>query len=160
MHAVRPGFLTANAQIHPITAPATYVRSLVPVPNDQRAEKPWSRQIAAPSSPAASKPCVHRESDGQRHRTRSKCFHLHFGMSTFPVDHAEAHSERRACEREAILCAASYVPSCSSIRRQRFSPAFWSATPRNNLAHAPRCGGAEALHQPSDRAPKDPFATA
>src|ERR1700687_922779 len=98
MHAVRPGFLTANGQIHPITAPATYLESFGRVPNDQRAQKPWSRQIAAPSSPAASNPCVRRESDGQRHRKRSKCFHLRFGTSTFPVDHAEAHRERQGCE--------------------------------------------------------------
>jgi len=32
--------------------------SLGRVPNDQRAQKLWSRQIAAPSSPAASNPCV------------------------------------------------------------------------------------------------------
>src|SRR5713101_1671756 len=90
-HAVRPGYLTANAQIHPITAPATYLHSLVSVPNDQRAQTSEPRQIAAPSSPAASNQCVRRESDGRRHRTRSKCFHLHFGTSTFPADHAEAH---------------------------------------------------------------------
>src|SRR6266403_6004401 len=113
MHAVRPGFLTANGRIHPTTAAGTYLDYLVPVPNDQRAQKPLFRQIAAPSSPAASNPCVRRESDGRRHRTRSKCFHLHFGTPTLPVDHAEAHRERRGCELEAILCVASYVPSCS-----------------------------------------------
>src|SRR5438309_6577488 len=51
MRAVRPGFLTANEQIHPITAPATYLDSLVRVPNDQRTQTSESRQIAAPSSP-------------------------------------------------------------------------------------------------------------
>src|SRR5258708_21567366 len=107
MHAVRPGFLTANGRIHPTTAAGTYLDSLVPVPNDQRAQKPLFRQIAAPSSPAASNPCVRRESDGRPHRMHSKCFHLHSGMSTLPVDHAEVHGEQRGCEGEAISCGSS-----------------------------------------------------
>src|ERR1700730_14533503 len=34
MHVVRAGLLTANAQIHPVTAPATYLHSRVRIPND------------------------------------------------------------------------------------------------------------------------------
>src|SRR5207245_9048393 len=103
MRAVRPGFLIANEQIHPITAPATYLDSLVRVPNDQRTQTSEFRQIASPSSPAASSRCVRRESDGRQHRTRSNFFHLHFATSTFPVDRSDAHRLQRGCDREAIL---------------------------------------------------------
>src|SRR5438552_14532259 len=121
MHAVRPGFLTANERIHPITDPASYLDSLVRVPNDQRTQMPESRQIAAPSSPEASSPCVRRESDVRRHRTHSNFLHFHFGTSTFPVDHGEAHREQRGCEGEGILCPQRYVQSWSPIDRQQFS---------------------------------------
>src|SRR5438552_16638015 len=91
MHPVRPSFLTANAQIHPITAPATFLRSRALVPNDQRAQTSESHRIAALSSPGASNLSVPRESGGPRHRTHSRYFHLRFGTSTLPADHAEVH---------------------------------------------------------------------
>src|SRR5437870_12351081 len=98
MRAVRPGFLTANQQIHPIARPATYLDSLVRVPSDRRAQTSESRQFATTSSPEASSRCVRRESDGRRHRTRSNSFHPSFGTSTFPLAHAEAHLELTGCE--------------------------------------------------------------
>src|SRR5215469_10547257 len=121
MHAVHPGFLSAIAQIHPATARSTSLDSLVRVPAYRRAQRFGSRQIAAGSSPAESNPCVRRKSDGRRHRPRSKCLHLHFETSRFPASHAEVHQEQRECALEAILCPASYVSSCSSTPRKRFS---------------------------------------
>ena len=91
MRAVRPSFLTANAQIHPITAPATFLHSFALVPSGQKVQTSGPRRIAAPSSPAASNPYVRRESDDRRHRTRSRYFHLRFGTSTLPAGHAKAH---------------------------------------------------------------------
>src|SRR5579862_8992948 len=98
MRAVRQGFLSVNAQIHPTIALATYPDSPVRAPDDQKAQTFLSRQISGPASPVASNQCVRRESDGRGYRTRSKCFRLHFGTSTFPVDRAEAHREQRGCE--------------------------------------------------------------
>lgn len=112
MHAVRADFLPANERIHPIAVRATCLRSLVPAPNDRRAQTSEPRQISAPSSSAASNPCARRESDGRRHRTRSTCFRPRSSASKFPANRAAAHPKWRACAREAISCPVNCVSSC------------------------------------------------
>src|SRR2546429_2164418 len=82
----------------------------VAVTGVQTCALPISRQTAESSAPAASNPCVRRESGGRGCRTRSRFLRLRCFASTIPADRAKTHRAWWECGREGLRCPASRAP--------------------------------------------------